>query len=103
MALVAWGLRPSAGVACGDVSIDKAPSVGPEEVASNEFKRLGLTEVSGGLGVVALTENLGLDRIVVGDVHEAVEEYEVVAEAESSELALDVVVSRDRGVAEKRE
>jgi hypothetical protein len=50
-----------------------------------------------------LAENLELDRVAVRHIHKAVKEYEAVAEAETCELALDIVVSGDLGVVEKRE
>jgi hypothetical protein len=52
---------------------------------------------------VALAEDLELDRVAVWDVHEAVEEHNAVVEAETRELALNVVVSGNVEVAQERE
>jgi len=54
-------------------------------------------------GDVALAEVGELDRIAVGDVDEAVEVDGAVAQAESYEPALGIVVSGDVGVAKERE
>jgi len=71
--LVTRCLDSGARIAGGDVAIDEASEVRPIEVARDDLKRLGLTKVSGRSGIVALVEDLELDRIVVGNVDEAVE------------------------------
>jgi hypothetical protein len=52
---------------------------------------------------MALTEYVELDSIVVGHIEEAVEEHEVIAEAEACDLLADGAVSGDLWVAEERE
>jgi hypothetical protein len=71
--LVTRRFDSGARIAGRDVAIDEASEVRPIEVARDDLKRLGLTKVSGRSGIVALVEDLELDRIVVGNVDEAVE------------------------------
>jgi hypothetical protein len=49
-----------------------------------------------------LAENLELDCIVAGNIDEAMEHRETVAEAETCEFLLDGAVSGERWIAEKR-
>ena len=52
---------------------------------------------------MALAKNLELDRVIVGNVDEAVEEHEVIAEAEAHEVLLNGVVPRNLWVTKERE
>ena len=97
MRLAARCFGSGTGVACGDVTTNEAAKTRPIEVTGDQLKGLGLAKVASGRRVVALAEDLGLDRIVVGDIHEAVEEHEAIAEAEAYELLLDAAVSWDAG------
>jgi hypothetical protein len=103
VALVARCLGAGTGVARRDVPVDEATEARPVEVAGDELVRLGLAEVTCGRGVVALAEDLELDRVAVWDVHEAVEKHKAVVEAETCELALNVVVSGNVEVAQEWE
>ena len=53
--------------------------------------------------IMALAKNLELDRVIAGNVDEAVEEHEVIAEAEAYEVLLNGVVPRNLWVAKERE
>ena len=102
MGLVTGCFGAGACITGGDVAVHKASKARPEEGARDDLECLGLPKVSGSGRVVALAENPDLDRIVVGDIHEAVEEHEVVTKAEASEVLLDGIVSGHLRIAKER-
>src|SRR5690349_10223792 len=103
MGFVAGHLGTGAGIAGGDVALDKASDLWPVEVERDNLKRLCLSKMACRDRVMALSENLELDRILVGHIDQAIKEHEAVAEAEAFELSLDGVVSGHRGISEERQ
>lgn len=62
-------------ITCRDIAVDEAAETWPIKVARHHLKRLGLSKVSSKSRIVALSENLELDRIIIRDVDEVVKEY----------------------------
>ncbi len=71
--LVTRRFDSGARIASGDVAIDEVSEARPMEVTGDDFKRLVLAKVSGRSGIMALVEDFKLDRIIGGNVDEAVE------------------------------